>query len=464
MLPDNDGLGRYDAVDESDGGGTARAAVTVNAVTSDRNSELRLMLYGVYYELDLYSNFTYYLDDPERGDQFEQTDRRTIAGTRAQYRVLTGMIGFPTETSAGFEYRRDFINNGLYHTYRRTRLETQRRDQVLQSTGSGWVESQTRWSNWFRTILGVRGDLYFFHVEDERSPFEDLLAESEAEDDETEETPEDADALLAEIVALRESELPRRFTDSIASPKGGVVFGPWFDTELYGNYGYGFHSNDARGLIDRTNPVDPLVRTRGGEVGVRSEIADRWRTSASLWRLDLDSELVFVGDAGTTEANRPSTRWGAEWSNRIRILPWLSLDADFAYSRARFRDDDPAGRHVPGAIELAHTGGLVVEDLHGFFGAARVRYFGRRDLTEDGSIRSPPSTLLNLEAGYQHGESWSLAFQVFNVLNTKVGDIDYYYASRLRNEPEGPDDGGYNDVHTHPAEPRSARVVFTAWF
>jgi outer membrane receptor protein involved in Fe transport len=241
------------------------------------------------------------------------------------------------------------------------------------------------------------------------------------------------------------------------------VLGPWGETEFYVNAGYGFHSNDARGATITEDPkthepverVTPLVRAKGAEVGLRSVLVPRLQTTVSLWGLEIGSELVFTGDAGTTEPSRPSRRAGIELANYWSPLSGLVFDADLALSRARFTDPDPSGDRIPGAVESVASAGVSVNDLAGFFGSVRLRYFGPRPLIEDDSVRSKSSTLVNAQIGYPLAPGVRLALDVFNALNARVSDIDYFYRSRLPGEPAS----GVDDIHTHPAEPRSARLA-----
>jgi outer membrane receptor protein involved in Fe transport len=262
--------------------------------------------------------------------------------------------------------------------------------------------------------------------------------------------------------------------DAIVSPKGSLIFGPWAQTELYLSGGLGFHSNDGRGTTteidpvtgDAVDPVDPLVGTYGAEVGVRTTIVPGLQSAVSLWWLDIDSELLFIGDAGTTEASRPSRRYGVEFANYYTPVPWLTIDADFSFSHAEFRDDDPAGDHIPGSIETAIACGISLQEPgeRGFFGGLRLRYFGPRPLIEDDSVRSTETVLMSAKLGYRINRHWTLTAEVFNLLNRKDSEIDYYYPSRLAGEPAGPDEGGYNDIHFKPADPISARVGVMARF
>jgi outer membrane receptor protein involved in Fe transport len=251
-------------------------------------------------------------------------------------------------------------------------------------------------------------------------------------------------------------------SDALLSPKLGAVFGPWAGTELYANYGMGFHSNDARGAVIRVDPssgeaaepVTPLVRARGAEVGLRTVRVRGLQSTVALWYLGLDSELLFVGDAGTTEAGRPSRRVGIEWTNYARLAPWATVDADLAFTHAEFTDDDPAGMRIPGALDRVISAGVTIEPTKPLFGSLRVRHFGPRPLIEDASVMSKSTTLWNGEVGYRMSLKARIVLEAFNIFDAKVSDIDYFYTSRLLGEPAG----GVDDIHLHPALPRSARI------
>lgn len=238
--------------------------------------------------------------------------------------------------------------------------------------------------------------------------------------------------------------------------------------EYYLNAGEGFHSNDARGTTitvdpksgDPAEPVPGLVRSRGLEFGARSEIIPGLQSSLSVYVLDFDSELTFSGDAGSTEAGRPSRRTGIEFSNYFKPTDWLTIDADLAYARARFRDSDPIGQRVPGAVEGVASLAASIDNLGPFFGALQLRYFGPRPLVEDNSVRSNATTTLNGRLGYKLNRQVRLELEGFNLTDRRDSAIDYYYASRLPGEPAD----GVNDIHFHPVESRSFRVSVQASF
>ena len=194
-----------------------------------------------------------------------------------------------------------------------------------------------------------------------------------------------------------------------------------------------------------------------------SAIADL-QSSLTLWTLHIQSELTWEGDAGTTAPSGPTDRIGIEFANFYTPTPWLTLDADFAWSHARFTQFDPAGQRVPESLEGTIDAGIALHDLEGWAknwsGGLRLRYFGPRNLTQDGLVHSQSTSLVYADLAYQFGENWSVGLSIFNLFDAKASDIDYFYASRLPGEPMA----GVEDVHTHPAEPRELRVSITRRF
>jgi len=430
---DSGQVDRFGAIDASDGGETRRFSLSANGQSRVGEGLLSADAYYIDYELDLWSNFTFFLDDPVNGDQFQQVDRRGLYGGNVSYNFPLSLGSLNTNNRIGLQLRRDRISEvALNHTKARQFLSTTRSDSVTQQSIGWFADSTVQWTDWARTVIGLRGDHYRFSVR---------------------------------------SNLPAnsgQLSDDIVSPKFTAVLGLWSKTELFLNYGQGFHSNDARGTVisvdpaDGVTPVDrvtPLVRTHGAELGLRTEWIAGVQSSLALWRLDVDSELLFIGDAGNTEASRPSRRQGIEWITNWRPLDWLLLDLDVDFSKSKFRDQDPAGNHIPGSVERAIQVGLYVNDLGPWNGALLVRHFGPRPLIEDNSVRSNSTTLTNLRLGYTFAKHWNLNLDVLNLFDRKDSDIEYYYESQLAGEP-----GPVEDVHFHPVESRQIRLTFSGRF
>ncbi len=418
---------RFGLIDPSDGGQANRQSLAAEYQRSTGPSSVRATGFLLRNSLNLFSNFTYFLDDPEHGDQFEQAERRIAAGGRFTYPRLHRLLGRHSESAIGVQLRRDWLGPvGLYRTASRQRLSTTREDRVSQTMAGVYAQTEVEWTRSLRTTVGVRADGYQFSV--------------------TSNNPLNSGDGTAGLV----------------SPKVGVILGPWSGTEFYVNAGTGFHSNDARGATIAVDPVSgapanrvtPLARARGAEIGLRTVRFRGVQSTVALWYLGLDSELLFVGDAGTTEAGRPSRRVGVEWSNYMRLASWLTVDADLAFTHAEFTDDDVAGSRIPGALDRVINAGLTADGTHPLFGSIRVRHFGPRPLIEDGSVVSPSTTVWNGEAGYRLSSRVRLVLEAFNIFDARVSDIDYFYRSRLPGEPVD----GVDDIHTHPALPRSLRL------
>lgn len=425
-------IDRFGSLDASDYGKAERYSLSARWSETTDVTATRVNAYAIKSGLDLFHNFTYFLNDPINGDQFKQMDDRVIVGASASRTFLSMAFGVKSETTVGIQTRYDDIKVGLFNTRERTVLSTVRDDRVKEASAGVFGENTLRWTNWLRTTAGLRGDVYWTDVTS------NLAVNSGKE------------------------------SDAILSPKLGLVLGPWAGTELYMNAGTGFHSNDARGTTTTIDPVsgDPaektpfLVRSEGAEIGLRSQ---PWRgllSTLSLFVLDFDSEIVFIGDAGNTEASRPSRRVGAEFTIDAKLTPWLTLDFDAAYTQARFREDDPTapGRRIPGAVEGVISAGLSFQDVYGgWFGGAKVRHFGPRPLIEDNSVRSGSTTTVSARLGYKFDNGLIVRLDAFNLFDAEASQIDYYYASRLPGEPAG----GVEDIHFHPLEPRSFRLSAT---
>ena len=424
-------LGRFDAIDPTDGGRASRYSLSGNWRQLAGNTSTQLNAYVVRSQLELFSNFTYFLNDPVNGDQFAQPDQRTTVGLNASRTWATALGGRSMDNTLGVQFQNDTIDNALYTSVARQRLVTVRSDHIVQRSLGIYFENSTRWSEKFRSVVGLRADVFQFQVDSDNP-------------------------------ANSGSGTAARF-----SPKLSLIFGPWNKTEFYVNAGHGFHSNDARGTTITVNPqtgapvdkVTPLVAAKGFELGVRTEVIAGLQSSLSIFQLALDSELVFVGDAGTTVAGRPSQRIGFEFSNYYKPNRWLTVDADLAFAQSRFRDANPAGDRIPGAVQGVASLALAVQGSGPYFGALQLRYFGPRALVEDNSVRSQGTLTLNGRIGYRFSPKIKLELEGFNLTNRRDSAIDYSYASQLPGEA-GPVDG----VHFHPIEPRSFRLTLTANF
>ncbi len=416
-------ISRLGTIDPSDGGEAHRFGLTFNGWNDSAWGQTRLTLYSYYSDLRLYSNFTFFLEDPVHGDQIFQKDRRFVVGGNLDHHWHWTFDGIDAGFRLGTQIRHDFIPKvALYRTQRRNIVAPVAVDQVNQTSVGIYLENITRWHPKIRTMAAVRGDIYFFEVKDR----------------------------------LHGRHSDER-ADALVNPKFGLILGPWYDSELYFNYGFGFHSNDARGVV---TGADPLVRSRGLEVGFRTYWLPELSTTLALWQLRLDSELVFVGDAGTTEPSGKSRRSGIELSNRYRPFDWLTLDFDLALTRARFEDVGNSADQIPNSVGRVIAGGITIDHPGGGFAAIRVRHFGAVPLNEAGTVEAGGTTIVNLGLGWRWRDRLRLSLDILNLTDSKDFDIAYYYASRLPGEPAG----GVEDFHFHPVVPRQFRGTVQLFF
>jgi len=518
------GVGFFGTLNPSDGGHSQRYSLQGEWHHQGDNSESRIAAYVFYYDMDLFSDFTYYLVDHNRGDQFEQQDRRWVGGFDAHHTVFSTWFGRKMSNTFGLQLRNDWINNGLYRTENRRRTTktdysatgisfndticntytstvsisvdggapttflsacpalppTTERDNFTDLIGSAYVENKIQWANKFRSVVALRGDDEKFVVTSLAYP-SDIVTLPDG-------TTESANAA--------NSGSASKF---LPSPKASLIFGPWANTELYLQGGFGFHSNDGRGATQQVEPVSPdnpypntlnakitpLVQTNGGEIGVRTVAVPHLQSTLALWYLRSNSELLQDGDTGGTSASEQSSnRYGLEWANYYTPREHLAVDFDISDSRAQFTQLDPddatqyvtnssitingnpvgsfyaqqagpGGKLVPEAVKVVISSGATLHDLKGFTSSLRLRYFGPRYLTSDGLYQSSQTMLLNGEVGYQFLKKWRVTAELLNMLDRKDADIDYAYLYQIT-PTAAPGFGRVN----HPTEPFLARFSF----
>ena len=416
-------ISEFGSIDTTVGGEASRFSLSGGWSGSAFGGRFAASAYAVDSSLDLFSNFTYLLDDPVNGDQFRQVDDRQLFGFEISQQWGTGR----SRWRVGADGRYDDIGRvGLFRTRARQPVSTVREDAVKEGSVGLFASNEFTFSEKLRTYIGARYDYFDFDVKAKTQPENSGTA-----------------------------------NDDKVSIKGSVIYKPVGLLELYLSAGQGFHSNDARGTTISIDPasgepadrVDALVGSTGGEIGARLFVSDRLQATAALWMLRLDSELLFVGDAGNTEASRPSKREGVEAGLYYFGSRNLTGEVEVSYTRSRFRDADPTGRRIPGSIPLVVSGGATYKTDSGWLASGRLRYFGKYPLIEDNSVKSEGSLLVNLRAGREWGRVGAY-LDLFNVLNSRDHDVDYFYASRLPGEPPG----GVDDIHYHVFQPRSARL------
>ncbi|MGM0632324.1 MAG: TonB-dependent receptor [Pseudomonadota bacterium] len=421
-------LSRWGTVDDSNGGDTHRHSLSADwsrALGDDRGWEAGA--WYIDYGLDLYSNFTYFQEHPERGDQFHQHDDRNVYGLEGSYSQPLAIGDITGQLTVGGQWRADDIDLALNWTENREHRETVRTDQVEQSMTGLYAELDQRWHPHWRSVASLRIDHYRYDVDAG-------MTINSGEGNETQ-----------------------------LSPAVNVIYSPPGDTEYFISAGRGFHSNDARGAVIRRDPVsdevietvDPIAAADSLEIGLRTAVLPRTRLSATAFVMDLESELVYVGDAGNTEALNPSRRYGAEFGALWSPVTWLLVDGNVTFTRARLRHADED--RIPNAVSRTASLGLAIDGGNGMTGGLRLRYLGEAPLSESGRPRSPDTFLVNASGSWQMTSRLNLSVELINALDSDEHDITYFYESQLPDESTP-----VEDIHFHPAEPRMLRFTVRA--
>jgi TonB family protein len=405
-------VSRFGSLDPSEGGDTMRHQVYAQyRLRPSSDSEIRALAYLGSYVFDLFSNFTLYRLDPDRGDEIEQQDRRTFYGAKVAYRVAHRIGGVRFETTIGSDVRSDDVHEMLWHTASRVQLAALRDNHVHETLIGAYVSEEIAPIDWARLLLGARADELAFSVDNH--------------------VPSNADP-----------RNPRSGVDGAnqISPKASAIVSPlqwkYAQVDLYLNWGIGFHSNDVRGVFT-TPPVTPLTRAVGEEVGARTRLLDRLDLATSVWLLDLDSETTWNGDDGTTNVGPATRRYGVELEGRFELTPWLAADAAVTLTHAQFSTDRENGGGLALAPKQTWSGGLSVRHEVGLgIGRAGLRFYGigDRPASDDGLIVAPGFTQVDLHVGYRI-RRWDVALDVENLLNGDYRSAQFDTVTRLRTDP-----------------------------
>ncbi|WP_444922432.1 TonB-dependent receptor [Microbulbifer sp. CnH-101-G] len=417
-------ISRYGSIDKSLHGNSERNSISFSGFNKFNIWDIYYSAYFTKYKMDLFSNFTYFLNDPIEGDQFEQFDDRDIMGLDVKLHNKFRLFEIDQKITLGFQSRFDDINDiGLYAAKLGNRSSTIREDKINQEQNSIFLSWSQDWSDDLVTTLGLRYDLYNFKVKS------DMDANSGNTDDE------------------------------ILSPKLSVRYQVNDFNTVYFNYGIGFHSNDARGTVISSDPadpnilsqhVDPIVKGESWDIGLKNDFTERLTFTLSYFEISIDSELLYVGDAGNTEENLASIRKGVEFSSVFRLNDYLNLDYNYTHTDAQF--DIAVDNKIPNSIKNTSSFGIVLSGWENFSGGLRARYLGRTPLNESGEVYSDSSFILNFGCNYKVNSSLNLGLNINNILDSSDNDISYLYESKLKNE-QNP----IEDIHYHPVEPRSFR-------
>ena len=421
-------IDRFGSIDPSEGGRTARSTAKLNYhYDSLSGGRFFANAYAQYYTFDLYSNFTFFKSDPVNGDGFHQSDRRVIYGGDIGYQQEGKILDIPSVATVGVQSRGDKAHVRLGPQFRRNSLGTTVDTDVLEASYSPFLKTEVQPTSWMKFVGGVRSELFTFDVRNRC----ETCAEQPA----------------------------GRTTSWLVLPKANLILGPWASTELFINYGEGFHSNDARSAVAQA--ASPLARSKNYEVGLRSKPwgPDGIELIATAWQLDLQSELVFRGDGGTTEIRGASRRRGVEVAARGQVWGPLYVNGSVTYTKAEFRN----GAAIPLAPEVTAYGAVLLAWPEGLTSQLQATYLGVRPLIEDRSANAPSWLNFDLSERYQlpvtlpYGRMEAFLF-VQNLFNTQWEQATFFFQSQLRNEG-----APRNDLHFVPGNPRMV-MGGIAWY
>ncbi len=419
-------IGRFGAIDNTEGGKTSRYNFNFEHVKSLSNNRLfKNQLYYSDYSFELYSNFTFFKEDPVNGDQIRQKEHRRIFGYNGAYQTSGNLLGQKIDTEVGLFFRNDQtgdseLSRSVQREFTSARLAL---GDVNETNTGAYISETWHLAPKFTLNAGLRADII-------QSSYDDKL-----------------DSLYA----------PGRVTAAIASPKLNVYFDASPVLRLYLSGGYGFHSNDTRVVVPQDGK-DILPKAIGADLGAIFKPSRAVLLNVAAWTLALDQEFVYVGDEAVVEAGGKTLRFGADVSARLQLFRHFFVDADLTYSHARSTEEPKGARYIPLAPQLTATGGLVWDEGQGFFGSLRFRHLGDRAANEDNSLNAEGYFLLDAVVGWKKGKV-EFGLNAQNLLNSEWKEAQFETESRLRNEIEP-----VSEIHYTPGTPFFAKVYATFRF
>lgn len=413
-LIDDGTISRFGSVDDTEGGNTSRTNFNASlSKTIDENTFLKANAFYSKYEFELYSNFTFFLNDPINGDQIKQKENRDIYGMNVELNKKTQWNDTDVLLQFGAGFRADATTDTeLSHTLnRRTVLENIQLGDIDESNLFTYLNSEFTFG---KLIINpaIRLDYFKFN-------YQDKLTEN----------------------YKTESESKVKF-----SPKLNFIYSQNNNLQFFIKSGMGFHSNDAR-VVVQNNGKQILPTAIGTDVGTIFKPFPKLIVNAALWHLYLEQEFVYVGDAGIVEPSGQSRRMGAELGLRYQLNDWLYLDADANYTYARSIDEAKGQDYIPLAPDFTTTGGISFQKVNGFSGGIRYRYLKNRPANEDNSIVAKGYFISDLNVNYQY-KSMNFGISVENIFDTEWNETQFATESRLQNETQS-----VEEIHLTPGTP-----------
>ncbi|MBX3256266.1 MAG: TonB-dependent receptor [Chitinophagaceae bacterium] len=417
-------IGWYGAIDNTEGGKTSRYNVN-NTFTTNFNNGIRWknQLYYTKYRFELYSNFTFFLESPEKGDQIKQKENRDILGFTSNIEKDHQLGSFSSLSRAGIQTRYDNVKGiELSNTEnRKTLLKSIMKGDVNEFNGGIFVEERVSLTNKLDVTAGIRGDYFSNRY---------------------------ADHLMTKTLSGN---------SFIVSPKLNIDYSINDAIKLYWYNGQGIHSNDTRVAIQK-NGQNGVTPAWGTDIGGVFKLGKKAMLQSALWYLWLKQEFVYVGDAGIIEPSGKTGRIGMDASLRYEIVRWLYTDIDLNYTYARAMDEPKGENYIPLAPVFTSSGGFTYRKSTGWNGSIRYRYMDSRPANEDNSVIAKGYFICDAAINYTQ-KKWESGIAIQNIFNTKWKETQFDTESRLYNEP-----APVSEIHFTPGTPFFLRAGITLFF
>lgn len=399
-LVDDGTITRFGSVDDTEGGNTSRTNIGINhSKTLSDDLFIKTNAFYSQYEFELFSNFTFFLEDSINGDQIRQYESRNIYGLNTALFKSISLNNADLEMSYLVGLRYDDVNDvELSNTLnRKTTLNTLSLGDVDETNAYAGIDAKLDYSNWLING-GVRLDYFNFSYINRLSPLFD-----------------------------------NQSVDKIrASPKLNIIYNPSSKWQYYFKSGIGFHSNDSRVVTGGTADVD-LPPAYGADLGFIYKPTSNLVINSALWYLFLEQEFVYVGDAGIVEPSGRTRRQGIDLSIRYQLGRKIFFNTDLTYTDPRAVDEAEGEQYIPLAVNFMSTGGVTVRDVNGFSGGVRYRFITDRAANEDNSISALGYFITDVNVNYEFNKV-TLGVSIENLFNTEWNEAQFATESRLRNE------------------------------
>lgn len=399
-LVQDESISRFGAVDDTEGGKTSRINAAVNYTKSiNDHTFIKFNSYYIKYDFELFSNFTFFLNDPENGDQIRQYEDRSIYGLESRMFNTHTFNNFDLEFEGGIGFRYDDIDDNQlsFTTNRKTLRQRLAFGDIDETNLYAFGELKFDFGN-FLINPGVRLDYFDFNYVDHLQPLFQTQSNSTL----------------------------------IATPNLNLIYNPNSNWQVFLKFGIGYHSNDTRVVVAQKGvQVSPLAI--GNDLGfVWKPNPKLWLTGA-LWHLYLQQEFVYVGDEAIVEPSGQTQRHGVEFGIRSQLSKYVFFDSDITYSNARSINEPEGANLIPLAPDLTASGGLSYSKPRGFSGSLRYRYIKDRPANEDFTITAEGYFIMDLSLNYKY-RNLSFGINVENLLNADWNEAQFATESQLQNE------------------------------